>query len=153
MIMHRPLFFISQFLNGLNELIGSDFYLPQDLSNERARQVSPRMPGQCRGSSIGMSIKNVAAFLSDSHKTHLEKYFLHGPEIHHRETSHIAISICCNPTKRGKSGSSYPYSSRQSSMPSLRFRCSSSRVSAWVWAPGMPGTLPTYKFVPSSNSI
>jgi len=83
--MHRPLFFISQFLNGLNELIGSDFYLPQDLSNERARQVSPRMPGQCRGSSIGMSIKNVAAFLSDSHKTHLEKYFLHGPEIHHRD--------------------------------------------------------------------
>ena len=143
MISYRSNFLILQFLNRFREFFWGDVYLAQDFSDEGTRQIPSRVFGQSRGPSIRVSIKNVAAFLSDSHKTHLEKYFLHDPKIHYRQMSHMAISICCKPTKWGKSGRSSPYSSRHSSITSFKFSCSSSKVSAWVWAPGRPGTLPT----------
>ncbi len=153
MIIFRLLFSISQLIDDFNELFGCDLYLSQDFSDQRTRQIAPRMLRQSCGSSIRMPIKNVAAFLSDSHKAHLEEHLLHGPEINYREMGHIGISICCNPTKWGRSGRSASYSSRQSPITSFKFSCSSSKVSAWVWAPGNPGTLPTYRFVPGSNSM
>jgi hypothetical protein len=72
MIIHRSLFTISQAPDGFDELFGCHLYFTHYLPDERAGQIAPRMPGQCCCPSIRMSIKNVAAFLSDSHETHLE---------------------------------------------------------------------------------
>jgi len=77
MIYHGLLFSNSQPLDGFDKFFGGNLYLSQDFSDERTRQVAPRVFGQSRSPSIWVSIKNVAAFLSDSHKAHLEKYFLH----------------------------------------------------------------------------
>src|SRR2546422_8292471 len=91
---------------------------------------------QGRGPDVGMTVKNVATLLPDRPEAQPENHLSHLPEANHRKAGHTATSICCKPTKCGRSSNEPLNSSRHNWRTSLRFFCSSSSVAACVCAPG-----------------
>lgn len=127
----------------LRELVRCKFDFSEYFSNQWAGEISTRVSGQGRCPAVRVSVKNMAPFLSNNLKAQAQKRLLHSFEVDNRQPRHTATSICWSPTNRGRSSASFPNSSIHSSRTSFMFFWSSSRVAAWLCAPGIPGTIPT----------
>src|SRR5579872_145829 len=119
------------------------FDLTENLANEWTRQVTSGMTGHSRRASIGVFIEDMTAALADVLESEPAQQGIHPLEVNDGQAAHPAISICCTPTKRGRSSTVSPSCSRHSSSTSRRLFRNSSSVAPCVWAPVIPGTIPT----------
>src|SRR5690242_1247179 len=85
------------------KLFLSHFDFPKNFPDESASQVASGMIGNSCCPAIRMAIKNMASFQPYQFKPETKKDAFHFTEAHYRQPTHTATSICCNPTKRGRS--------------------------------------------------
>ena len=143
---------ILEFFKLLTKSLRRTVDLSKDFTNQWAGQVIPRMMRQRSRVSIGMSVKDMASFLSYHSKSNPKQDLFHLLAIDDGKSAHPATSICWSPINRGRSSPSFRYSSRHNSRTSFRFFCNSSKLLPCVCAPGIPGTKPTYSLVSGSHS-
>jgi hypothetical protein len=89
------------FLKQLQVVIYGDFYLAQDIPNQRTSEVIAGMIRNRCAAAVGMAKDDVTALLSNLRKSKLCENMRESAKINDRQSCHTVTSICCKPTKRG----------------------------------------------------